>query len=122
MRDLLLVGSGSFLGGIARYCLSGFVSQQLSPDFRFPAGTFGVNFLGCLLIGLVGGLGISDQTKLFIITGFLGGFTTFSAFSNETFYLMRSELWQLAALYVLLSVLVCLIAVWAGYKISQMLL
>ncbi len=78
-----------------------------------------MNVLGCLVIGVLGGLvetrGLfTAEVRLFLFTGFLGGFTTFSAFGFETVFLLRRGDWSLAALYVVLSVIVGLAAVWIG--------
>jgi CrcB protein len=86
MKIILAIGIGSFIGGILRYLLSLFIQNKFLS--AFPFGTMSVNILGCFLIGLVFGLSdrgnISMEARLFLATGFLGGFTTFSAFSNET--------------------------------------
>ncbi len=125
MRDLLLVGSGSFLGGICRYYLSGWILHAFASE-RFPLGTFVVNFIGCLVIGIIGGLAehhhmFSQSTRLFIMTGLLGGFTTFSAFGYETIFLMRTHGMELAVLNVFLSVVCGLVAVWVGLKFTTIL-
>lgn len=121
MRDFLIVGSGSFVGGVGRYYLSGWFLHSFAAH-RFPLGTLAVNFIGCLAIGLVGGLAehyhlFSSSTRLFLITGLLGGFTTFSAFGYETLFLMRTHGLELALLNVFLSVALCLAAVWLGLRL-----
>ena len=120
MKELILVGGGSFIGGVTRYCLSGWLLHNY-PEQRFPIGTFAVNFLGCLLIGILAGLAeqqhiISQNLRLFLITGLLGGFTTFSAFGYETLYLARTGSLDLALINIGLSVVVCLAAVWLGLR------
>ena len=90
---LLMVGLGGFAGAICRYLLSTWV-QKSSGWISFPIGTLVVNVLGCLIIGLLGGLVISKElfspaARLFLLTGLLGGFTTFSTFSYETLMLLR---------------------------------
>ena len=91
MRILLLIGTGSFIGGVLRYLLSQFIQTKFLS--AFPFGTLGVNIIGCFTIGLVFALSertnMSPEMRLFLATGICGGFTTFSAFSNETFSLMR---------------------------------
>src|SRR4051812_35869751 len=104
MREVLLVGIGSFIGGVARYLVSGWALHTFT-SWRLPIGTFVVNFVGCLLIGLIAGLSehrhiISSEFRLFLITGMLGGFTTFSAFGYETIFLIRSGAVDVAALNV----------------------
>lgn len=83
-----------------------------------------MNVLGCLFIGALSGATekfdlISPGVRLFLFTGLLGGFTTFSAFGFETFYLLRRGEIVMAALYAIASVLVCLLAVWSGFRAVQ---
>jgi CrcB protein len=126
MRDLLLVGVGGFVGSVSRYYLSGLV-LHLSAASRFPWATLAVNTLGCLAIGAIAGLAehtelISPAARLFLLTGVLGGFTTFSAFGLETYVLGRGHLWSAAALSVWLHLIVALPAVWIGHRIATRLL
>lgn len=106
MRFILLVGTGSFIGGVCRYLLSMLV-QSKSPS-AFPYGTLMVNLSGCLLIGILFGFfertQVSIEWRLLLVTGILGGFTTFSAFSGETYNLIKSGNSGNAILYVALSV------------------
>jgi fluoride exporter len=109
MYHYLLVGIGGGLGAIARAGLGGLILHR-SVDWRFPLGTFIVNVLGCLIGGVLAGLiaryeYFSPQTRVFLFTGFLGGFTTFSAFSLETVTLIRQGSYGVAVSYVLLSVI-----------------
>ena len=87
----------------------------------FPWATFAVNVLGCLLIGLFTGLSASGhlpaQWKLVLITGFCGGFTTFSTFINENYLLGKDHLLMLA-IYTLASLVLGMVALVAGYKIA----
>lgn len=116
-RIILLVGAGGFLGSVARYLASRFVQQAfLSP---FPYGTFGVNIVGCYLIGLFYGLSersgfMSDDLRIFLTVGFCGGFTTFSTFANENMSLLRDGAFFYFALYTSLSLFVGLVAVFLG--------
>lgn len=119
MKSLLLVALGGAFGSIARYRLSGWLLHHAG-DWRFPAGTFVVNVTGCLAIGVLGGLAVkhdlfSSDARIFLLSGMLGGFTTFSAFGLETFYLLRrgEVLW--AGGYVTLSVIVGLLALALGF-------
>ena len=116
MRLLLLVGTGSFIGGICRYLLSTLV-QAKTPS-GFPYGTLLVNLLGCFLIGVLFALfektEVSTETRLLLVTGVLGGFTTFSAFSGETYHLIRSGHFGIALTYVLISVVVGVSLTFAG--------
>ena len=100
----LLVGAGGFLGAVMRYIVSG-LAQEISRSISFPAGTLVVNLAGCLLIGLVSRLyedwGVfSMETRLFLMVGFLGAFTTYSTFGNETLNLLRDKEWMYAMLNV----------------------
>ena len=118
LRDLLLVGGGGFLGSIARYSLGGLVLHA-THGARFPAATLTVNTLGCFTIGVLGGVAehwnaFSPATRLFLFTGFLGGFTTYSAFAYETVFLAREHLALPAALNVALHLLLGLGAVALG--------
>jgi CrcB protein len=110
---------GGAIGSVLRYLLSAWTLHHTG-DWRFPVGTFAVNIIGCLMIGVLAGLVVkhhyfSPDVRLFIITGIAGGFTTFSAFGMETFYLLRRGEVLIAASYVLSSVLVGLAAVGIGF-------
>ena len=88
----------------------------------WPWGTFAVNILGSLIIGLLVGLVskgiVSPEMKLLLITGFCGGFTTFSTFANESFSMMKAGDALQMALYVGVSVGVGILAVWTGMNLS----
>jgi len=123
VRSLLLVGSGGFLGAVGRYALGGFVHRAL-PAVAFPIGTLAVNVLGCLAIGALGGLADARQilgpgTRLFLLIGVLGGFTTFSSFSYETLALARDGEFLRSGINVLASVTFCLLAVWLGHQLGS---
>jgi CrcB protein len=119
--NYLLIGAGSCIGGMLRFGLSQWI--QTKTGAVFPYGTLGVNLLGCFLIGLVFGwserTAIPQEWRLFLTTGLLGGFTTFSAFSNETVGMLRSGWYTAAALYVLGSVLPGIGATFGGYWVSK---
>jgi CrcB protein len=121
MKQLLCVGIGGFLGSIARYKLGGFVLHR-SEAWNFPWSTFTVNLLGCFVIGLLASLVerhdlFSPATRLFLFTGVLGGFTTFSAFAYEGTFLVRRGLLGTGSIYASLSVLGGVTAVWFGMKL-----
>jgi CrcB protein len=104
-------------GGITRYYLSGWVYNLLGR--AFPYGTFVVNVIGAYFIGLIMELGlrstaIPDTLRLGLTVGFMGGLTTFSTFSYETFTLLEDGQFLMAFANVLASVLVCLIFTWLG--------
>lgn len=103
----LLVALGGAIGSVARYLVS--VAALATLGAGFPWGTLAVNVLGSAAIGAAAGMGIDGQQRLLLVTGVLGGFTTFSAFSLETSTLFeRSPL--LAAIYVVASVTLGLVA------------
>jgi len=120
MQALLIVALGGALGSVLRYKVGALVLQQTGVT-AFPYGTFTVNVAGCLVAGLLIGLGehvefLSAGVRLLLFTGFLGGFTTFSAFGVETIALVERGAWALAALYVVSSVLCGLAALWLALK------
>jgi CrcB protein len=119
MKQILLVGAGGFAGSVLRFKIGGWVLHHF--DTKFPAGTVVVNLVGCLIIGILSGLAekrhlLSPDTRLLLITGFLGGFTTFSAFGLETMSLLRRGKLLWALLNIGLSVLGGLLMVWSGFK------
>ncbi|HEY9059614.1 MAG TPA: fluoride efflux transporter CrcB [Pseudobacteroides sp.] len=117
MYKILLVGCGGFLGASARYIISITSAKLLSSNF--PYGTFIVNVIGCFLIGTIMEssykLGnISENMKVFLTTGILGGLTTFSTFSNETVELFLKGKAFTGILNILLNVALCLAGVYMG--------
>jgi CrcB protein len=122
LKLLLIVGSGSFLGGIARYLLSRGIQNSVITSF--PMGTFWVNILGCFLIGLIYGLSDrgtlgNNEMRLFLAVGFCGGFTTFSTFSNENMALLRDGSILYFSLYAGLSVFLGLLATFGGHALTK---
>lgn len=118
MKAILLVALGGAVGSVARYKLSGLILHH-TVDWRFPAGTFAVNVLGCLAAGVLAALAeehdlLSPETRILLFSGLLGGFTTFSAFGLETMFLVKRGELAVAAANVLLSVLAGLAALWLG--------
>jgi len=104
-------------GGLTRYYLSGWVYAHLGRTF--PYGTFAVNIVGAYFIGLIMELSlrstmISDTLRLGLTVGFMGGLTTFSAFSYETYSLLEDGRFFIAFINVLASVAVCLLFTWLG--------
>jgi CrcB protein len=125
LGQLLVVGTGGFLGSAARYALSGLVHRGL-PSLAFPVGTLAVNVLGCLIIGFLGGLLETRQIlgpsqRLFLLIGVLGGFTTFSTFSYETLGLLHAAEFAKSLLNVMAHVGIGLFAAWVGYLGAQYL-
>jgi CrcB protein len=121
---VVLVGLGGAAGSILRYWMSGAVQGLASSpaSLGFPVGTLAVNVLGCLMIGALAQLAeqrslLTPDARALLVVGFLGGFTTFSAFANETVGAWRSGAVLTALLNVALSVALCLAAVVAGRAI-----
>lgn len=122
----IAVAAGSAVGGVARYGLSGWVAAHAGETF--PWGTLAVNVSGSLLIGLIAGLNAADGRTLlqptwreFLIAGVCGGYTTFSAFSLQTLNLLRAGDLRRAGGNAILSVLLCLAAVWLGHSLAMAL-
>ncbi len=110
---------GSALGGAARYGLSGLAAHHVGE--AFPIGTLIVNVTGCFVIGFFavltgpdGRVFVSSDARQFVMTGICGGYTTFSSFSLQTLNLARDSQWLFAGANVVLSVVLCLVAVWLG--------
>jgi CrcB protein len=124
MRVFLYIALGSALGGVARHWISGMVAARVGETF--PWGTFLVNALGSLSIGVLAGfadsgrIGLSAEARQFLMVGILGGFTTFSSFSLQTLRLVQDGDWARAAGNVMGTVLVCLVAVFIGWRIARL--
>ena len=122
MGKILWVGFGGFFGSIGRYLLSGYI-QHLMKGTGFPYGTLVVNLIGCLLIGFLsqwaGARGfLSPEARLFVFMGLLGGFTTFSTFSNETMNLWQAGASAAALANVAVHVALGLGAAWLGHVLA----
>lgn len=126
--DVFLVAVGGAIGSVARYACSGLAARAFGESF--PWGTIIVNVLGSFVIGLVaafaapeGRLFLTANTRLFLMFGICGGFTTFSSFSLQTLNLMRDGAWLWAGANVVSSVVLCVLFTWlglvAGYFISR---
>ncbi|KQS92539.1 fluoride efflux transporter CrcB [Chryseobacterium sp. Leaf394] len=122
MRNLFYIFIGGGVGSILRYLIS-FHTQKLWKISSFPVGTLAVNVLGCFMIGFLTSSLIKndDGLKYLLITGLCGGFTTFSAFSIENYSLWESQQFGIMILYIALSVLLGIIAVFAGLKFQNLL-
>ena len=120
---LVLVAAGGALGSVGRYLVGVFAIRVFGPNF--PWGTFIVNIVGSLVIGFMAeavarALNQSAEMRMLIVTGFLGGFTTFSSFSLDTMYLIERGEVMTAILYIAASVGLALIAVTAGLALGRM--
>ena len=121
LKNILLVGSGSFLGGAARYAVS-LLMKNMSKGI--PWATLAANLLGCLLIGMLWAFldrstGANSSWTLFLMTGFCGGFTTFSSFAKEALMMLQLGNYWNFAFYVALSVVVGIALVAFGYSLFR---
>ncbi|MBD50802.1 MAG: fluoride efflux transporter CrcB [Euryarchaeota archaeon] len=116
----LMVALGGALGSVGRYG----VGLALERFVTFPLGTLVANVLGSIIIGICAGFFDLDQKRpvaLFIMVGFCGGFTTFSAFSLNTLTLLEQHAWLKAGGNILLSMVLCLFGTWLGFMLGQTL-
>ncbi len=125
IEKAFLVGIGGFIGAILRYLLAD-IFQQTSRQTSFPIGILIVNLLGCFVMGLLLQLAeskniISTEMNAILLVGLLGGFTTFSTFSSDTFNLIKGQQLILAGLNLTLSVGLGILAVWLGRTLASLL-
>ena len=125
MLTYLWLGLGGAMGTMMRYWLNGLVSTWF---VTFPMGTLVINVTGSFLIAFFGTLTAADErwlvspnARLFFMTGICGGYTTFSSFSLQTLNLMQDGQWRYAALNILGSFVLCLLAAWLGYIAAMFL-
>ena len=121
IRNILVVGAGSFIGGVARYLVS---LAMKGIGKGFPWATLTVNLLGCLLIGLLWGFLSRNATEssswgLFLTVGLCGGFTTFSTFSKEALTMLQAGQIGGFATYVVVSVLAGIAMAALGYYVAR---
>ena len=122
IKNLILVAIGGASGSVLRYLIHWIVSKKTFSTF--PYQTFIVNIIGCLIIGILVGYLAKNQSqnetlKLLLITGFCGGFTTFSAFGLENVNMIQNQNYQLAFIYTSLSLVLGILAVSLGIFISK---
>ncbi|MGN5954324.1 fluoride efflux transporter CrcB [Sphingobacterium lactis] len=122
MKEVLMVGLGGAAGSILRYLSTQFVQKYYNG--HFPLATFTINVIGCLLTGVLIGYFsktqvLQNEWKLLLITGFCGGYTTFSAFASENLNLINNNQIGLALFYIALSVFLGIGAVWLGLLLSR---
>lgn len=123
ITDVLWVGLGGFAGSSLRFLVSGWV-HRIPGTNAFPYGTLAVNVVGCLLVGLFGGWAehrhvLAPSTRLFLMIGVLGGFTTFSTFAYETLAFAHGADALRAFANIVLQVVLGLGAAWFGYTIAR---
>ncbi len=125
MLAYLWVAIGGALGSVARFWVNGLISEKFGATF--PWGTLTINVMGSFLIGIVGALAIPEGrmdspsrqfATQFLMIGICGGYTTFSSFSLQTLNLLRDREWLYAGGNVILSVALCMIAVWLGWLLG----
>jgi CrcB protein len=124
MLTVVLIGVFGALGCVSRYLLSGWTYNKLG--WGFPWGTLSVNVVGAFIIGLIMELGlrgalIPATLRIALVTGFLGGLTTFSTFSYETFKLIETGRFLVAFGNILVSVVTCLFCTWLGIALAKIL-
>ena len=122
MKQVLFVGLGGAAGSNLRYLTSVVTLKFYSASF--PVATFIVNVIGCFLAGLIFGSITQESAeaqnlKVLLLTGFCGGFTTFSAFALENVRLMNSGNLSTAVLYTIVSIVAGLLAAWLGLSITR---
>jgi CrcB protein len=122
MFNMLLVAAGGAIGAVARYLVSGPALRLMGPDW--PYGTFAINVVGSFLMGLLAGwlafrVDGGANWRLFLGTGVLGGFTTFSAYSLETALMIEKKDYVPAAVYSLGSVALGIIGLFAGLWLAR---
>lgn len=120
--NLFFVGFGGFIGATARYLLSIFSEVVLPVEYEFLGIAF-INLTGCFIIGMVAGFflvkdALNIHLQLFVISGFLGSFTTFSAFAFQSFFLLNKQELLLTLINVGFQVVGGIWLVWLGYRIS----
>lgn len=122
VKPLLLVGLGGGIGSICRYLTALLVNRYWKSPF--PMATFAINMLGCFIIGILAGIAFkyswaNDNFKLLFVTGFCGGYTTFSTFAFENVSLLQNNNSLVAFLYIGTSIFTGLLAAWLGIYLTK---
>jgi len=117
IKSLLIAGTGGFIGTVLRFLVSRYFQENTFS--LFPWGTFTVNIIGSLLIGVFYGMSergnlLSPEIRIFLTVGICGGFTTFSSLTNDAFMLLQEKEWLKVSLYASLSFFLGLVAVYLG--------
>ncbi len=119
-QNIIYVALGGAIGSGARYMLSEWIGGKMGGSF--PYGTLSVNLIGCLLIGILSAIVSRSQMpmelRLLLMTGFCGGFTTFSTFANESLSMMKTADVAGFLIYTTVSLWIGILAVWTGSKIA----
>ena len=122
MQEWFYVFVGGGLGSLCRYWIG---LQFSSVNTNFPLGTFAANFVACLILGFLLGMqlknSISTQASLLLMTGFCGGFSTFSTFSGEILDLFQGEHYAMGLIYVAGSLIIGIMAIYIGLKLQSYL-
>jgi len=124
IKNIFIIGTGGFIGSVARYFLSGL---NLNIDYlSIPFGTLLVNITGSFIIGFLTGISerstiLTTEWRLFLMVGLCGGFTTFSSFTNENLMLLHNGQFLSILLYTGLSIFLGFIAVFFGYALTNLL-
>lgn len=116
LTKLLLVGAGGFIGAILRHGISQWISKRTVS--ALPVATLFVNLLGSFVLGLITGLDLSKFWVLFLGTGILGAFTTFSTFKLESIQLRFKKNWKTFILYTVLSYTLGITLAWTGFQLG----
>jgi fluoride exporter len=122
IKNILLIAAGGSAGSVLRYLVQKFIGNLYT--YSFPWGTLIVNISGCFLIGILWGMvsrgvSMSEEFRLLMMTGFCGGFTTFSAFTMESIALIKEQKLILFFLYIIICVALGLCATFAGMKMIK---
>lgn len=128
MLNTLIIAVGGAIGSVMRYWVSGLVAVRMGKVF--PWNTLVVNITGSFIIGILAALTLAEGkvpstwrpfVVNFLMVGFCGGYTTFSSFSLNTLALINDREWLFAGANILVSVVTCLVGVWLGYIVGQLL-
>ena len=117
IKSIIIAGTGGFIGTVLRFLVSRYFQENTFS--LFPWGTFTVNIIGSLMIGIFYGMSergnlLSPEIRIFLTVGICGGFTTFSSLTNDAFMLLQEKEWLKVSLYASLSFFLGLVAVYLG--------
>ena len=123
LKSALYIGLGGFFGSISRYLLSQYVDKKI--DAIFPFGTFTVNILGCLILGVLYGFAekenlLTNELRLLLAVGFCGSFTTFSTFAYEKMQLLNQGEWMTFFIYAVSSIALGILATIGGTALIKL--